>query len=460
MRRSGSSCSCLIAVRLRADEAVAEHVVRVAADRDHLPALGLDLETACGFAEWAGPVVRGHRRSLLPQLDPERARRAGEHAVRVVQRRGGAALATVHLETPRQDRVRLAHAHAGSRAARPGWRAPSAVPRRSSRPARSWDSRAPPTPAPAAPSRRRRSRARRGVQHAPKSPSRSGRAAGKMRIPSPASRAGPQTTQLGKGCSAVQISRPASSAAATSPRGTASGTSKSSSVGPPSATSVSPSRSSTRSPSRTTSSGRSSGGGFRSDTSTSSAPDQLRDPTAGVAAVRRSGRAVEARRDGERLRRRRHARAGSVASASRRSVDGLEVEPEQVVVAVANDPVLVHDDHRALRADHGRVGAVLLGHLAALVCEQRHVQPVLLREALVRVDALRRDAHHRRVERAERLGVVAVGAELLRADRGVVAGIEEQHDALATVVRELEAALGALAARSPVRDRLRQGAWP
>ena len=43
---------------------------------------------------------------------------------------------------------------------------------------------------------------------------------------------------------------------------------------------------------------------------------QLRDPPAGVAAVRGSRRAVEARRDGERLS---HARAGSVASASRRS---------------------------------------------------------------------------------------------------------------------------------------------
>ena len=61
-------------VRLRADEAVAEHVVHVAADRDHLPSLGLDLEAAGGFAERAGPVVRGHARDPTPPPGAARSR--------------------------------------------------------------------------------------------------------------------------------------------------------------------------------------------------------------------------------------------------------------------------------------------------------------------------------------------------------------------------------------------------
>src|SRR6185436_5795484 len=65
-------------------------------------------------------------------------------------------------------------------------------------------------------------------------------------------------------------------------------------------------------------------------------------------------------------------------------------------------------------------------------------------EALVRVHTLRRDADHRRVQRVERLGVVAVRAELPRALRRVVAGIEEEHHALAAMVGQLETAARAL----------------
>src|SRR4029453_14727574 len=86
---------------------------RVAADRHHLPSLRLDLETARGFAEWTGPVVRGHLGTLLggiAELDPQGARRAREEAIGVVERRGAPVLAAVLTERPREDRVRLAHA--------------------------------------------------------------------------------------------------------------------------------------------------------------------------------------------------------------------------------------------------------------------------------------------------------------------------------------------------------------
>ena len=51
---------------------------------------------------------------------------------------------------------------------------------------------------------------------------------------------------------------------------------------------------------------------------------------------------------------------------------------------------------------------------------------------------------HGRVELPEGLGVVAVRAELLRADRGVVARVEEQDHALAAVLGEAKWAVGAL----------------
>ena len=99
-------------VRLRADEAAAEDVLRVAADRHHLPALGLDLETARGFAEWTGPVVRGHASGRYSLSSIQRARDAHVKVpARVVQRRGAPALAPLLAELPGQDRVRLANLH-------------------------------------------------------------------------------------------------------------------------------------------------------------------------------------------------------------------------------------------------------------------------------------------------------------------------------------------------------------
>src|ERR1700730_4793599 len=60
----------------------------------------------------------------------------------------------------------------------------------------------------------------------------------------------------------------------------------------------------------------------------------------------------------------------------------------------------------------------------------------------MRVDALRGDPDHRRPQRSERLGLVAVGAELLRANRRVVARVEQKHDALAAGIGEAKGSLG------------------
>ena len=64
-------------------------------------------------------------------------------------------------------------------------------------------------------------------------------------------------------------------------------------------------------------------------------------------------------------------------------------------------------------------------------------------EPLMRGEILRGDAHHGRVQRGEVLRPIAVGAELFRADRRVIAGVEQQHDALAAMVGQPEGAVRA-----------------
>ena len=160
-------------------------------------------------------------------------------------------------------------------------------------------------------------------------------------------------------------------------------------------------------------------------------------------AARRPGRRRPAAERGRR-RSSRWPRLGQRVERRLELVDGLVVEPQQVVVAVADDALLVDHDHRALGPERGREGAVGLRDRAVHVRQQRHVEAVLRDEALVRVEILRGDAHDGRVERGEVIGAVAVGAELFRAHRRVVARVEQQHDALAAVLGELEGALGAL----------------
>ena len=85
--------------------------------------------------------------------------------------------------------------------------------------------------------------------------------------------------------------------------------------------------------------------------------------------------------------------------------------------------------------EHRRRHAVGLGHLAVDVGQQRHGQAVVRGERLVGVEVLIGDPDDHRVERAHVVGAVAVGAELLGADRGLVAGVEQQHDPLARGAR-------------------------
>ena len=74
--------------------------------------------------------------------------------------------------------------------------------------------------------------------------------------------------------------------------------------------------------------------------------------------------------------------------ARRRARPPTGVEPEQVIVAVAHDPLLVDHDDRALGAETRGVRAVCLCHGLVHVREQRHVQRVLGRERRVRAEIL------------------------------------------------------------------------
>ncbi|CAA9482882.1 MAG: hypothetical protein AVDCRST_MAG13-1272 [uncultured Solirubrobacteraceae bacterium] len=114
------------------------------------------------------------------------------------------------------------------------------------------------------------------------------------------------------------------------------------------------------------------------------------------------------------------------------------VQAEQVDAVMGHAPVLVHHDHRAAGAQERMGGAVGAGHAAVGIGEQRDREAVLGGERGLGVHVARRDAHHGRVEVVELLRAVAVGAELARADRRGIAGVEEEHDPLAALRRQGE----------------------
>lgn len=95
--------------------------------------------------------------------------------------------------------------------------------------------------------------------------------------------------------------------------------------------------------------------------------------------------------------------------------------PQQMIVPVPHDALLVDHDHRALDAQGVHRG-VFARHVLLDVRQQRHVQRVLGDERLVRGEVLRGDAHDGRTKRREVAAAIAVGAELLRTNRRVVAG--------------------------------------
>src|SRR5690606_19538767 len=95
-------------------------------------------------------------------------------------------------------------------------------------------------------------------------------------------------------------------------------------------------------------------------------------------------------------------------------------EPGDGAVRVPHDPLAVDDEHAAAREADRPERAVGLGDRLVGVGEERELEPVLRREALVALQALRRDAEHLGVELVERVEAVVVVVELLGAHRRVV----------------------------------------
>ena len=145
--------------------------------------------------------------------------------------------------------------------------------------------------------------------------------------------------------------------------------------------------------------------------------------------------------------------AHSAASAAGRSSASSKSRPSVWTLRWRTTPSSSTTNDGAAGADDRRADAVGLRDRLVDVGQQRHRQPVVGRERRVRVEVLAGDPDDDRVEAVHVVGAVAVGAELLRADRRVVAGVEEQHDAPPAVLGQAEGALGALERRSPARGR-------
>ena len=292
--RSGSSCSCLSPYAFGQMKPWLRTSSSSPRTDDHLPSPRRHLESAGGFAERTGAVVDGHGRSLLPpQLDPERLGGAQQPPRGVEQ---GARARGACARRSRAARTRSSAARRrspGSRAAPSAAPAPSPGRLRSSPPARWWGSRAPPRRTPGARGRCRR-RATRPASSRPRTRPSSQRA-GEQPQPVAGRRGrGRRRSRWGRGGGRTSARGPPPTPPPPRRAWSASGTSSSSSAGSPSATSASPSRSSTRSPSRTTAQRPVDRRRQAQRHGHLLGADQARHQPAGVAAVGRAGRAVEA----------------------------------------------------------------------------------------------------------------------------------------------------------------------
>src|SRR3954449_4014836 len=117
------------------------------------------------------------------------------------------------------------------------------------------------------------------------------------------------------------------------------------------------------------------------------------------------------------------------------------MQAEKGNVAVADDALGVDDEDGAPHQPPGPQDAVGPDDLAVRVGQQRHGQPVLGAETLVRIDRLRGDPPYRDVEVIEAIGRIAIGAELARADRSEVSRVEGEQYPAPSRVGEVIAAI-------------------
>src|SRR5439155_16688196 len=111
-------------------------------------------------------------------------------------------------------------------------------------------------------------------------------------------------------------------------------------------------------------------------------------------------------------------------------------------LAVADDAVLIDDEHRALRdplqADHVFVeDAVVADRLLVEIAQQRKVVALRVLERLEREESVDADAVDLRVSLVEPCERIAERAELLGAHAAEGGGKKGQHDGLAPLFAEL-----------------------
>src|SRR6185436_3367019 len=123
-------------------------------------------------------------------------------------------------------------------------------------------------------------------------------------------------------------------------------------------------------------------------------------------------------------------RLGELRDGPLQVADVLVPNAEECDIAVADPAGGIDEEDGTSNEPAGPDDAVLARDLLAWIREQRHRQPMLIGEALVGVDRLWRDPHHRQAQGLDAVAVVPVRAELLGAHRREVPRIEgEDHSA-------------------------------
>jgi hypothetical protein len=105
-----------------------------------------------------------------------------------------------------------------------------------------------------------------------------------------------------------------------------------------------------------------------------------------------------------------------------------------VIVPMPHNPLLIDHDHRALRPEPGRIGAVGARDLPSTSACNGTVGPFFSMNPLCDSRSCLEIPTTVASSADKIISPIPIRAELFRADHRAVAGIEQQHDALAAVL--------------------------
>lgn len=129
-------------------------------------------------------------------------------------------------------------------------------------------------------------------------------------------------------------------------------------------------------------------------------------------------------------------------------------QTERPHVPMANNSIRIDHENRARDLSwNQRLRAIKISDLSIDVCQQTQWQFMMLRKTLMGINCVRRKPDDLCSSRDVIFPAIADRAHLARADRRFVARIKEEHDHLATIIRQTP--LGAFAiGQREVRGRL------